>query len=151
MEAVVWTLLDVVFVAVLALSILTTRVLWNRVSDLRDHVRALQITFQEKAEPKELQRAIAVAEGSADRIDNAVIALEKFKNGVRGEMQRFYGIMRRNEKAFGRTVEGVLEKKEEEYPDEIPAGDLAPKEDEAPEEISKAELRRQAREAGMKI
>lgn len=124
-------------------------IFWARVAALEDaqdqHFEALQA----KAEPRALEQALATAESAAQRVDNAVIQLQKFREGVHSEMQRFYAIMRRNEKTFGKTID--VEKEEgESYPEEIPVSAVG-KTVETEEPISKADLRRKAREAGMRI
>jgi len=105
--------------------------------------------IQEKAEPKALERARAVAEGAADRVDAATVELRKFKEGIHAEMQRFYGIMRRNEKTLERQAVAEQSSDEEETPDEIPASAFQKPSKE--EEMSRAELRALARSRGHRI
>jgi hypothetical protein len=103
----------------------------------------------EKSEPKALELALAKAEGTAARVDNALLELGKFREGIHGEMQRFYAIMRRNEKAI-REQETQETPDKDEPPDEISVADL--KRPVTPEgQMTRAELRQLARERGSRI
>ncbi len=133
--------------ALLLLSVLSTLIVWNRINNLHDRQHALWQQMDEKAQPKQLEKAVMTAEGTASRVDNAVIQLQKFKEGIHAEMQRFYGIMRRNEKAIGREPP---DEAPDIIPDVINPSDLRTEE---PENIllSRKSLRDEARSKGMKI
>jgi len=137
---------------VLALAILISVVyLVNRQNQLREYISRLSVEVVERTPPKQLEAAVATAEGSRARIDTALLELGKFKEGVHGEMQRFYAIMRRNEKAAG-FVQGQQSAPgppESEFPDTIPGSTLKKPDDEELE--SKASLRERARAAGLKV
>ncbi len=149
MESSYLVVFSVVACCLLLLSVLSTLICWARIHSVDDRQDLLEVNMAERAVPKQLEKALATAESSRDRIDNAVLELGKFKDGVHGEMQRFYAIMRRNEKAAG-FVQGQQAGQPEvqEHPDVIPAASLEPVADET-EPISKAELRKQARAAGL--
>ncbi len=137
---------------VLALAILITAgYLVNRLNQLREFGIRLNNELATKSQPKQIEQALATAEGSRARIDTALLELGKFKEGVHSEMQRFYAIMRRNEKAAG-FVQGQQSAPgppESEFPDVIP-GSTVKKPDE--EEVeSRASLRERARAAGLKV
>ncbi len=136
----------------LALTILILAVvLFNRQNELRHYVVRLSNEVLEKAPPKQLEAADQTAEGSRARIDTALLELGKFKEGVHSEMQRFYAIMRRSERAAG-FVKGQQPEPappESEFPDVIP-GSAVKKPDEDEVE-SKASLRERARAAGLKV
>lgn len=103
----------------------------------------------EKSEPKALQDALAKSEGTAARVDNALLNIEKFREGIHSEMQRFYAIMRRNEKALEK---GQAEETAENSgpPDEIPVESLRKQQTEE-DQLSRAELRKLARDRGHRV
>ena len=106
--------------------------------------------LEETAPPREVQRALQVSEGTASRMDSAVNDLEKFKDSIHATIQRFYGIMRRNEKSLDR-LESAPTQSPSEVPDEIDPADLK-QPDAEPEAVqSKAELRALARKRGVQI
>lgn len=129
----------------LVLSVLITLYCGSRLNRLQDLCIRLNNELAEKAPPKQLEKALATAEGASGRVDTAVLQIEKYKDEVHREMQRFYAIMRRQEKT--REKETTAES-ESEIPDEVAVSALKPQVAEG-EEISKAELRRMAREAGL--
>ncbi len=138
--------------ALLLVSVLSTLILWARISALDDGETELVKLINEKAAPKQIEQALATADSARSRIDTALLELGKFRDQVHSEMQRFYAIMRRNEKAAGfvegQQALGSTKPPEAETPDEISASDLKP----APEtegRESKVELRRRARQAGL--
>lgn len=111
-------------------------ILWARVVSLED-----------RAEPKQLEEAKTKAEAVEARLDSALLQLSKFREGVHGEMQRFYSIMRRNEKALERPEP---EREDgEDHPDEITLDQL--KKPIEGDVQSRADLRRLARERGHRI
>ena len=125
-------------------------VYWVQLRRLEQTQNERYLEFAEKAEPEQLERAVQTAESSAARIDNALVTLGKFREGVHSEMQRFYGIMRRNEKTLER--DRVEQTPEDEVPQEIDPADLKPATPDAQgKQLTKAELRAIAREKGIKI
>ncbi len=136
----------------LALGILILAVvLFNRQNQLRQYVVRLSNEVLEKAPPKQLEQAVATAESSRARMDTQLLELGKFKEGVHSEMQRFYAIMRRNEKAAG-FVQGQQSQPgppESEFPDTIPGSAVT--KPEVDEVETKASLRERARAAGLKV
>lgn len=132
------------------LSVLTTLFLVNALRGMQADLDELD----ERAEPKAIQKALAISEGTAQRVDTAVVELGKFREGIHKEVQRLYGIMRREEKASARfEAAGQQDESEDgpDIPDQIDPEQLAGAQGEETEELSKAELRRRAREAGMRI
>jgi len=149
MESSYLVVFSVVAGALLLLSVLTTLIYWARLSAVVERQDELARVLHDKAPQKQIEKAVVVSEGTRDRLDTALLELEKYRQGIHGEMQRFYGIMRRNEKsaAIVSAQDGGGESAPE-LPDEISAEDLKPSaEEEAP--ISKAQLRKQARDAGL--
>ncbi len=136
--------------AILLVSLLMSGVLWARLSAVDDRQEALAREVIKESSPKQLEKALAVAEGSRDRIDNALLEMSKFKDQIHAEMQRAYAIMRRNEKAsaFGQSTSTPSTETESAPPDEVSVDSLKPKE-EPPERESKADLRARARAAGL--
>lgn len=135
--------------ALLLVSILSTLILWARVSAVEDRQAEFLVEMLEKAPPKQLESAVAGAANAQSMVQTALLELGKYKEQIHGEMQRFYAIMRRNEKASG-FVQGEQPSTTPaaETPESISAASLNPQVDEdAP--VSKAELRKQARAAGL--
>ncbi len=148
MESSYLVVFSVVAGALLVLTILTTLIGYSRLSAMKERQDDLSVQLTTQALPKQLEKAVITSESSRDRVDNALLELQKYREEVHREMQRFYGIMRRNEKT---ALVGRVEAPDDgasEIPDEIAASSLK-KESEEEEPISKAELRRQAREAGL--
>jgi len=140
---------SVVGSVLLLFSVLIAVVGFSRLSALHARQKELLSILNTQAMPKQLEKAVVVAEGSRDRVDTALMELGKFREGVHSEMQRFYAIMRRNEKAAA-VVElpRGAPNGDSEMPDEIPVSSLKDAEQEEPQ-ITKAELRKQARAAGL--
>lgn len=149
MESSYLVIFSVVGGALLLLSVLVAVIGWNRVSALHQRQEELLAMLTTQALPKQLEKAMVTAEGSRDRVDTALLELGKFREGVHGEMQRFYAIMRRNEKAVSTVAPpGSSPADGGDPPDEISVSALKGSDTE-PEMVSKAELRKQARAAGL--
>ncbi len=135
---------------VLLVSVLSSGVLWARLSAVDDRQEALAREVLKATPPKQIAQALAVSESADNRISTAVLELGKFKDQVHSEMQRFYAIMRRNEKAKDGQNSSFSKSTEEESapPDEISVDSLK-KSSDVPENETKAELRARARAAGM--
>lgn len=131
--------------ALVLLLTVVSLIYWARLNGLSEFVMTKLAELEDKAEPKALEDARVLAETTANRVDSAVADLRKFREGVHAEIQRFYGIMRRNEKA----VERVEQADEEEMPREIQAA--PPGQEEAGTALSRSELRARARKAGHRI
>ncbi len=131
-------------------AVLMSSVLWARLSAVDDRQEALAREVLKETSPKQLEKALAVAEGSRDRIDNALLEMSKFKDQIHAEMQRSYAIMRRAEKAsaFGQSTTSPSAETEPAPPDEVSADILKKSEEEKPPE-SRADLRARARAAGL--
>ncbi len=104
-----------------------------------------------KSTPKQLEAANAAAQGAQQIVLSAVQELAKYKDQIHGEMQRFYAIMSRNEKAVKKMEPQPLgSPPDAEPPEEISASAFDAKPDTPPgHEISKADLRAMARKAGL--
>lgn len=148
METTYLVVFSIVAGSFLLLAVLITLIGASTLKGLRGDVEDLSVEMKTTIPPKQLEQAIITAEGSRDRIDTALLELQKYKEGVHGEMQRFYAIMRRNEKAAVGAIAQRSADQESEVPDEIALSSLK-KDQEEPEQVSKAELRRLAREAGL--
>jgi len=102
-----------------------------------------------KSQPKQLESANAAAHSAQSMVQNALQEIAKFKDQIHAEMQRFYAIMSRNEKAV-KKQESTTHPQEDASgpPDEVDASSFSP-EPPPGHEISKAELRALARKAGL--
>jgi len=130
----------------LLLGLLLFFVLWSRLNSVDEQIDVLE----DQVPAEQVTRAVAIAEGSADRVDNAVTALGKFREGIHSEVQRLYGIMRRQEKSADR-LEAAQQEPEDEVPTEIDPAQLQSKEEEPSKEMSKAQLRELARKRGVQV
>jgi len=135
---------------ILLVALLMSGVLWARLSAVDDRQEALAREVVKESTPKQLEKGIAIAEGSRDRIDNALLEMSKFKDQIHAEMQRTYATMRRAEKAsaFGQSTSTSSTETETAPPDEVSVDSLKPT-TETPERESKADLRARARAAGL--
>jgi len=135
---------------ILLVSLLMSGVLWARLSAVDDRQEALAREMVKESTPKQLEKALAVSEGTRDRVDNALLEMSKFKDQIHAEVQRYYAIMRRQEKAsaFGQASTPTSAETETAPPDEVSA-DILKKNQETPERESKADLRARARAAGL--
>lgn len=135
---------------ILLAALLMSGVLWARLSAVDDRQEALAREVVKESSPKQLEKALALAEGSRDRIDNALLEMSKFKDQIHAEMQRAYAIMRRAEKAsaFGQQSTSASSETESAPPDEVSV-DVLKSTTENPERESKSELRARARAAGL--
>ncbi len=127
---------------------LTTLTLWSRQSGLLQQVIDLSREFQKKEPTKAIEKAVIVAESARDRMDNTAQEIVKFREGIHQEMQRFYGIMRRNEKTLA-AQPSQPSTEEAELPEEMSAASFKKKEGEEPEVESRADLRARARAQGL--
>ncbi len=136
--------------ALLLVSLLMSGVLWAGLSAVDDRQKDLAREVVKESTPKQLEKGIAIAEGSRDRIDNALLEMSKFKDQIHAEMQRSYAIMRRAEKAsgFGQQTASQSTETESAPPDEVSA-DILKGTTETKERESKADLRARARAAGL--
>ncbi len=148
METTYLVVFSIVAGAFLLLATVITLFGASTLKGLRGDLDDLAVQMNTQIPPKQLEQALVTAEGCRGRIDTALIELQKYKEGVHGEMQRFYGIMRRNEKAALGAVAQAPGDAGSEIPDEIAVTSLRKDEQES-EKLSKQELRRMAREAGL--
>ncbi len=104
-----------------------------------------------KSTPKQLEAANAAAQSAQQIVMTTCQELAKYKDQIHGEMQRFYAIMSRNEKAVKKIEQpSGSPPADAEPPDEISASAFDTKPDAPPgHDISKAELRAMARKAGL--
>jgi len=104
-----------------------------------------------KSTPKQLEQANAAAQSAQQIVLSAVQELAKYKDQIHGEMQRFYAIMSRNEKAVKKMEpQPSGSPPDAEPPEEISASAFDAKPDTPPgHELSRAELRAMARKAGL--
>lgn len=137
--------------AVLLVSVLSTLILWARITAVEERQAEFLVEMMNKSTPKQLESANAAANAAQAMVQTTVQEISKFKDQVHGEMQRFYAIMSRNEKAVKKqeTNSTTLEP-ESSVPDEVDAGSFNP-EPPPGHEISKQDLRALARKAGLKV
>ncbi len=134
---------------VLLVSVLSTLIVWARVRGVDDRLDATVHEMLASSTPKQLETANAAAQGAQAMVQTAMQELSKFKDQIHGEMQRFYAIMSRNEKALKKQeAHQPLPSEDTSPPDEVDASSFSP--DPPPgHEISKADLRTLARKAGL--
>ncbi len=135
--------------AVLLVSVLSTLFLYARLHGLEDRLQATAQEMLTKSSPKQLESANAAAQSAQAIVQTTVQEIAKFKDQIHGEMQRFYAIMSRNEKAVKKQAENLSPSGEAGLtPDEVDAASFNP-EPPPGHEISKATLREMARKAGL--
>ncbi len=135
--------------AVLLISILSTLILWAQLSALRDREDEFRVNLSAQSTPKQLESANAAATSAQAIVQTTVQEIAKFKDQIHGEMQRFYAIMSRNEKAVKKQEQTMMPSEAANGPpDEVDAASFNP-DPPAGHEISKADLRAMARKAGL--
>ncbi len=151
MEESTLSLVLTVIGSVAGLSFLSNLFLWValRAAEARNFATAEELF--KKSTPKQLESANAAAQSAQQLVQTTCQEIAKFKDQIHGEMQRFYAIMSRNEKAVKKQEASVApDAPEEGIPDEISASAFESKPEPPPgHEISKAELRAMARKAGL--
>ncbi len=133
---------------VLVVSVLSTLIVWARVRGVDERLDATVHEMLTKSTPKQLESANAAAQGAQAIVQTTVQEISKFKDQIHGEMQRFYAIMSRNEKAVKKQEATLPSAEASEVPEEVDASAFNP-EPPPGHEISKADLRALARKAGM--
>jgi len=134
--------------AVLLVSVLSTLFVWVRLRDVAYRLDATVHEMLTKSSPKQLESANAAAQSAMAIVQTQAQELSKYKDQIHGEMQRFYAIMSRNEKALKKQEATMPTEAESGPPDEVDAASFNP--DPPPgHEISKHELRALARKAGL--
>ncbi len=135
--------------AVLLVSVLSTLFVWVRVRGVDDRLDATVHEMLSKSSPKQLESANAAAQSAQAIVQTTVQEISKFKDQIHGEMQRFYAIMSRNEKAVKKQEANLSPSAEaSDVPEEVDASAFNP-EPPPGHEISKSELRALARKAGL--
>lgn len=135
--------------AVLGLSTLITLNLQSRLNYLRDKIDNELVNMAAQATPKQLESANAAAQSAQAIVQTSVQEIAKFKDQIHSEMQRFYAIMSRNEKAVKKQEANLPPSSDaSEVPEEIDASAFNP-EPPPGHEISKSDLRALARKAGL--
>ncbi len=149
MESIEIVVFSCVIGAVLLLSVLSTLFLRSRLNDVEARLDATVREVLTKSQPKQLESANAAAQSAQAIVQTTVQEISKFKDQIHGEMQRFYAIMSRNEKAV-KKQETMMPSEAESTgpPDEVDAASFNP-EPPPGHEISKKELRELARKAGL--
>jgi len=134
---------------VLLVSVLSTLILGSRLNGVGRRLDATVHEMITKSTPKQLESANAAAQGAQTMVQNALQELAKFKDQIHSEMQRFYAIMSRNEKAVRKQESATMPSEPADSPpDEVDAGSFNP-EPPPGHEVSKADLRAMARKAGL--
>ncbi len=135
--------------ACVLLSVPITLILDARIRGVDERLDATVQELLTKSSPKQLESANAAAHAAQSMVQTTVQEISKFKDQIHGEMQRFYAIMSRNEKAVKQQATTHNPSVEEQGPpDEVSASSFSP-EPPPGHEISKAELRELARKAGL--
>ncbi len=135
--------------AVLLVSVLSTLIVWSRVKDVDQRLEATVHEMLTKSSPKQLESANAAAHSAQAMVQTSIQELSKFKDQIHGEMQRFYAIMSRNEKAVKKQeLTNMPSEDATGPPDEVDASSFNP-EPPPGHEISKSDLRALARKAGL--
>ncbi len=134
---------------VLLISVLSSLLLRSRLNGVEHRLDATVHEMLHKSQPKQLESANAAAQSAQAIVQTTVQEISKFKDQIHGEMQRFYAIMSRNEKAVKKQESATMPLEPESGPpDEVDAGSFNP-EPPPGHEISKSELRALARKAGL--
>ncbi len=133
---------------VLLVSVLSTLFLYSRSKGVEIRLDATVREMLTKSTPKQLENANAAAQGAQAIVQTTCQEIAKFKDQIHGEMQRFYAIMSRNEKAVKKQEATHVPSEAAGPPDEVSASSFEP-EPPPGHEISKAELRALARKAGL--
>ncbi len=135
--------------AVLLVSVLSTLIVARAIASVDARLDATVREMLSKSQPKQLESANAAAQSAQAIVQTTVQEISKFKDQIHGEMQRFYAIMSRNEKAV-KKQELTTHPQEEASgpPDEVDASSFNP-EPPPGHEITKADLRALARKAGL--
>ncbi len=134
---------------VLCISVLSTLIVWARVRGVDDRLDATVTELLTKSTPKQLENANAAAQSAQAIVQTTCQEISKFKDQIHGEMQRFYAIMSRNEKAVKKQESTTMpQEAESTTPDEVDAASFNP-EPPPGHEITKADLRALARKAGL--
>ncbi len=135
--------------AVLLVSVLSTLFVLNGVVGVDRRLDATVEEMMKRSQPKQLEAANAAAQSAQAIVQTTVQEIAKFKDQIHAEMQRFYAIMSRNEKAVKKQEANLSPSAEaSEVPEEVDASAFNP-EPPPGHEISKAELRALARKAGL--
>ncbi len=135
--------------AVLLVSVLSTLVCVRAIASVDARLDATVREMLSKSQPKQLESANAAAQSAQAIVQTTVQEISKFKDQIHGEMQRFYAIMSRNEKAVKKQEQTMMPTEADTGPpDEVDAASFNP--DPPPgHEISKSDLRALARKAGL--
>jgi len=135
--------------AVLVISVLSSLFLLVRVKGVDDRQEATVREMLTKSQPKQLESANAAAHSAQAMVQTSVQEIAKFKDQIHAEMQRFYAIMSRNEKALKKQEQQPMPSEDATGPpDEVDASSFSPKPPPG-HEISRSELRELARKAGL--
>ncbi len=135
--------------AVLLVSVLSTLFVLNGLMGVSGRLDATVEEMLKKSQPKQLESANAAAQSAQAIVQTTVQEISKFKDQIHGEMQRFYAIMSRNEKAVKKQESNLQPSAEaSEVPEEVDASAFNP-EPPPGHEISKSDLRALARKAGL--
>ncbi len=135
--------------AVLLIAVLIGVVMWARVRDVDERLGATVEQMLKQSQPKQLESANAAAQSAQAIVQTTVQEIAKFKDQIHGEMQRFYAIMSRNEKAVKKQELTAMPSEEAATPpDSVDASSFSP-EPPPGHEISKSDLRALARKAGL--
>ncbi len=149
MENVTIIVFSCVIGAVLVISVLSSLFLLVRLKGVDDRLEATVHEMLTKSTPKQLESANAASQSAQAIVQTTVQEIAKFKDQIHGEMQRFYAIMSRNEKAVKKQELAITPVEEAAGPpDEVDASSFSPQPPEG-HEISKAQLREMARKAGL--
>ncbi len=134
---------------VLLLSVLSTLFLLSRLNGVDTRLEATVHEMLKQSPPKQLESANAAAQSAQSMVQTTLQEIAKFKDQIHGEMQRFYAIMSRNEKAVKKQESATMPSEDANTPpDEVDASSFNP-EPPPGHEISKADLRALARKAGL--
>ncbi len=135
--------------AVLLVSVVSTLIVSRAIGSVDFRLDATVKEMLSKAQPKQLESANAAAQSAQAIVQTTVQEISKFKDQIHGEMQRFYAIMSRNEKAVKKQESHTVPSEDASPPpDEVDASSFNP-EPPPGHEISKQELRAMARKAGL--
>ena len=149
MENTAIVVLSCVIGAVLVVSVLSTLIVARAIASVDGRLDATVHEMLTKSQPKQLESANAAAHSAQAMVQTSVQEIAKFKDQIHAEMQRFYAIMSRNEKAIKKQESTTMPVEEATGPpDSVDASSFSP-EPPPGHELTKVELRAMARKAGL--
>jgi len=113
--------------AVLLVSVLSTLIVARAIASVDGRLDATVEQMLKQSQPKQIESANAAAQSAQAIVQTTVQEISKFKDQIHGEMQRFYAIMSRNEKAVKKQeLQSMPSEDANTPPDEVDASSFNP-------------------------